>query len=208
MNKAWTLNEYHLGTQWTKLGHRLNILRALSARSTGTECPIYMLLLGQYNLTFTDSTFAPVFLNKKNTKMGILWYFCETSMILLVNLSKKSHFFYITIYQVNTILFSLKMRLWDFFLKNNYARKWYYSRSCDCFRMKYKERGWGLQIPRGKWSNIFWQRIANPPERLTEDLLIENPPERLAEDFLIVRWTNNATQKRAVFWFKSTITTI
>ena len=121
------------------------------------------------------------------------------------------------------------------------------SRSCDCFRMKYKERGWGLQIPRGKWSNIFWQRIANPlerlagdflienlperlagdfqienqperlagdfqienqPERLAGDFQIENQPERLAEDFLIVRWTNNATQKRAVFWFKSTITTI
>lgn len=105
INTTWTLNEQHLGTQWTKLGHRLNILRALSARSTGTECPIYMLLLGQYNLTFTDSTFAPVFLNKKNTKMGILWYFCETSMILLVNLSEKSHFLYYYISSKYNIIF-------------------------------------------------------------------------------------------------------
>ena len=122
-----------------------------------------------------------------------------------------------------------------------------------------KEDG-DCKSPGGKWSNIFWQRIANPlerlagdllienqaerlaedflienqPERLAEDfqienplerlagdfliedppecltgyLLIENPPERLAGDFLIVRWTNNTTPKRAVFWFKSTITTI
>ena len=109
-----------------------------------------------------------------------------------------------------------------------------------------KEDG-DCKSPGGKWSNIFWQRIANPlerlaedflienqperlaedflienqperlagdfqienqPERLTGDLLIENPPERLAEDFLIVRWTNNTKPKRAVFWFKSTITTI
>ena len=154
-----------------------------------------MLLLGQYNCDFYWFYFCSCFSKQKKYKNGyfmiLLWDFHDTSCKFI----RKVSFLYITIYQVNTILFSLRMRLWDFFLKNNCARKWYYSHSCDCFRMKYKERGWGLQIPRGKWSNIFWQRIANPPERL-------------AGDFLIVRWTNNATPKRAVFWFKSTITTI
>ena len=111
--------------------------------------------------------------------MILLWDFHDTSCKFI----RKVSFLYITIYQVNTTLFSLKMRLWDFLQQKKYARKWYYSRSCDCFRMKYKERGWGLQIPGGKWSNIFWQRIANPLERLTGDFLIENQPERLAEEW-------------------------
>ena len=153
--------------------------------------------------------------------MGILWYFCETSMILLVNLSEKSHFFYITIYQVNTTLFSLKMRLWDFFHKKNTHENGITVVLAIVLEWNTNKEDGDCKSPGGKWSNIFWQRIANPlerltedflienqPERLAEDFLIENQPERLAEDFLIVHWTNNATPKRAVFWFKSTITTI
>ena len=140
------------------------------------------------------------------------------------------------------------MRLWDFFLKKTITQEngitvvlaivleWNTN----------KEDG-DCKSPGGSGRTFFWQRIANPlerlaedflienqperltgdflienqperltedflienqPERLAEDFLIENQPERLAEDFLIVRWTNNTKPKRAVFWFKSTITTI
>ena len=44
-------------------------------------------------------------------------------------------------------------------------------------RMNTNKR-WGLQIPRLKRSNIFWRRIANPPERLAEDFIAKSstPP--------------------------------
>lgn len=122
INTTWTLNEQRLGTQWTKLGHRLNILRALSARSTGTECPIYMLLLGQYNCDFYWFYFCSCF-SKKKYKNGyfmiLLWDFHDTSCKFI----RKVSFLYITIYQVNTTLFSLRMRLWDFFPKKQLRTK-------------------------------------------------------------------------------------
>ena len=50
--------------------------------------------------------------------MILLWDFHDTSCKFI----RKVSFLYITIYQVNTTLFSLKMRLWDFLQqkKNTY----------------------------------------------------------------------------------------
>ena len=182
---------------------------------------------------------------KRGAAYILLWDFHDTSCKFI----RKVSFLYITIYQVNTILFSLKMRLWDFFLKKKTITQENSIIVILAIVLEWntnKEDG-DCKSPGGSGRTFFWQRIANPLERLAEDFLIENQPERLtgdflienqperlagdflienqperlagdfqienqserlAGDFLIVRRTNNATPKRAVFWFKSTITTI
>ena len=79
------------------------------------------------------------------------------------------------------------MRLWDFFSKKKTITQENSIIVILAIVLEWntnKEDG-DCKSPGGKWSNIFWQRIANPLERLAGDLLIENQAERLAEDFLI-----------------------
>ena len=111
--------------------------------------------------------------------MILLWDFHDTSCKFI----RKVSFLYITIYQVNTTLFSLKMRLWDFFHKKTITHKngitvilaivleWNTNKEDgDCKSPGESGRTFfdsGLQIRWNAWRETFWLRISQNAWRET-----------------------------------------
>lgn len=111
--------------------------------------------------------------------MILLWDFHDTSCKFI----RKVSFLYITIYQVNTTLFSLKMRLWDFFHKKTITHKngitvilaivleWNTNKEDgDCKSPGESGRTFfdsGLQIRWNAWRETYWLKISQNAWRET-----------------------------------------
>ena len=132
--------------------------------------------------------------------MILLWDFHDTSCKFI----RKVSFLYITIYQVNTTLFSLRMRLWDFFPKKTITHEngitvvlaivleWNTNKEDgDCKSPGESGRTFfdsGLQIRWNAWREIYWLRISQSAWRKNEIQIkkmgIANPRGEVVEHFL------------------------
>ena len=139
--------------------------------------------------------------------MILLWDFHDTSCKFI----RKVSFLYITIYQVNTTLFSLKMRLWDFLQQKNthengitvvlaIVLEWNTNKEDgDCKSPGGSGRTFfdsGLQIRWNAWRKTFRLRISRSAWRKTFWLYAEPITQHKKEPFfdlnqLLLRFNQN-----------------
>ena len=144
---------------------------------------------------------------KRGAAYILLWDFHDTSCKFI----RKVSFLYITIYQVNTTLFSLKMRLWDFLQQKNthengitvvlaIVLEWNTNKEDgDCKSPGGSGRTFfdsGLQIRWNAWRKTFWLRIRRSAWRKTFWLYTEPITQHQKEPFfdlnqLLLRFNQN-----------------
>ena len=118
--KRWASTEQATGTHGPSLGHRQNKRRALIARAVCTECPN----VGQFLGTSYRSAALPLCMMPHDYLVVIewrfLWYFYDTSMILLVRKSKMYHSSISLCISYLSLYSAIKMILWYFLHKKLY----------------------------------------------------------------------------------------